>query len=76
MFSESTGNGNEVVVMQICFLFRARKNKQTNKQIDNIFLWSVILSTIEMMLMIKKLLSETICLVVSLVFCTFGQTFL
>lgn len=73
MFSGSTGNESEVVVMQIGFPFVHAK---TNKQVNNIFLWSVILSTIEMMLMIKKLLSETICLVVSLVFCTFGQTFL
>lgn len=51
MFSESTGNGSDVVVMQIGFLFRARQKK---KQINNIFQWSVILSTIEMMLMIKK----------------------
>lgn len=32
MFSESTGNGKEVVVMQIGFLFRTRKNKQINQQ--------------------------------------------
>ena len=77
MFSESTGNGSEVVVsMQIGFLFRACQKKtnqrhfsmvcginanwfplscmQKKKQINNIFPWSVILSTIEMMLMIQK----------------------
>ena len=32
MFSESTGNGNEAVVIQIGFLFRTRKNKQINQQ--------------------------------------------
>ena len=73
MFSESTGNGNEAVVIQIGFLFRTRKNKQINQQN-----FSVVcdLFNHRMMLMIKKLLSETICLVVSLALCTFGQTFL
>ena len=32
MFSGSTGNESEVVVMQIGFLFRACKNKQTSQQ--------------------------------------------